>query len=1822
MSGGGSPITHPMRVLRLRLRSTSLVCKPLGFALASLFAFLLCAQVQAQTFPVTAVGQSSAAVSVPVTMSGPGIAALPVLTSQKVLQGEFSLTLGGSCTVGLLLQPGQQCTVQVVFTPSAPGLRQGAVLIVDLSGRLLGEVMLNGIGKGPLAALDPGDINTVAGDGDWIFRGDGALATYSPIFLPTGVVVDAAGNVYLSDSNNNRIRRVDALTGIMTTVAGNGSLGYAGDGGLAVLAMVSTPAGLTMDGAGNIYFADTGNQVVRRIDALTGIITTVVGQGGVEGYEGDGAAATAAELSFPEAVVFDMAGNMYVSDTGNNVVRVVGKDGKIATFAGTGAPGYNGDGVAATAAELNGPWGLAAATDGSLYIADLSNNRVRQVSASGVIATVAGTGNAAFGGDGGAATAAFVKAPAAVVLDPAGNLYIADSGNNRVRKVYAAGSNAGNIATISGEDSEQFAGDKGPAVAASMYGPYALYLDGGGDLFVADLFHNRIREIYAMHVTEMYPTMRVGKTSAPVPVALANEGNADLQLTQFVESNAALDAATTTCGLSTMLSAGNDCILGAEFAPIVVGAPVTGAIVVDNSGQATPLSPAPTINLTGTVLSVNPTAVALVTSLNPSAVGNTVTFTATVSGSTSLTGTVAFLDGTTPLCNATMVGLSASCSVSTLTLGNHNITAAYSGDAEDAACTSAVLLEVVKQLPDYLMTVSPNPALVGGAVTMTFTAPVLTAGAQPVTGSVVFYDGPTALGNAPLQSGTAVFTTSALSVGTHSLVGVAAGDATNLGGTSNVIPEVVESLPTTTLLSLSNPSVTVGTAVTFSVVVSNGSSVVPTGNVQFTDGGVSLGSVALNGSGAAVLTTSALAPGVHSIVAVYGGDGNDQASQSLALTETVQQIATTTTVAASANPVSAGSTLQLTAHVTPGAGSSGGAVGGTVTFSEGSNTLGAVAVDASGNASLSVNTLSVATHAIVATYSGSTNYAGSSSAALQVVVQVTATATVLSSASQSTLAGQPVSLTVTVTSATGVPTGAVVLHDGAVTFGTVVLNGQGIAAFTTSGLSVGVHTLTAVYGGDGQYLTSTSVALQQTVSLATTALTITAPSAPVSAGLTFAVTAGLTSNGVAPTGSVTLLDGGKAIATQTAAGAMTFTGLGLSVGSHSLSLTYAGDAENAAAASAVVVVIVQQGATTETLTASANPVVLGQSVVFTATLNSVSPNVGGTVTFMDGATLLATVPVSAAGVATYATTTLALGSHTVTASYGGDTNHAASNTASLNELIVQTAVVVVSSSANPSVAGNVVTLTAKVVGVGAVVPTGSVTFTDGTVLLGSVALDATGAASVQTATLSVGVHTISVSYAGDTNYFAATGSLLQTVQSATTQMALSASANPATYGKAVSFTATIGSNGGAATGSVGFIVDGKLLASALLSTSGVATMTTSSLTPGSHTVVATYAGDGKAGAASSPPLTESVLEATVVALASNANPALTLTPVVLTAVVTNSLVGVPTGTMTFSDGAVQLGTAQLDATGTATLTLATMSAGPHTLVASYGGDADNFAGVSGNLSETVSLQATSTTMTSAANDPTNAQSVLLIAVVHAAGLAIPTGTVTFTEGTQVLGSIAVDASGVATLPVIVQAGTNSITAMYSGDGVFASSTSPVTSITGGTATQFAMVLSPAAMTMVTKQHGVSTLTVTSTGSFTDTMEFGCLGLPFAATCTFSKSTDVLQAKGSVNVQVTVDTGNPLGAGATAERRMLGSNALMCLLPAGLLLGFGLRRRGKRRFATLALAMTAAVMTLSAMGCAGLQESSTPAGAYSFKVTASGKTTGITQSQVMTLTVTQ
>jgi hypothetical protein len=232
--------------------------------------------------------------------------------------------------------------------------------------------------------------------------------------------------------------------------------------------------------------------------------------------------------------------------------------------------------------------------------------------------------------------------------------------------------------------------------------------------------------------------------------------------------------------------------------------------------------------------------------------------------------------------------------------------------------------------------------------------------------------------------------------------------------------------------------------------------------------------------------------------------------------------------------------------------------------------------------------------------------------------------------------------------------------------------------------------------------------------------------------------------------------------------------------------------------------------------------------------------------------------------------------------------------------------------------------------------------------------------------------------------------------------------------------------------------------------------------------------------------------------------------------------------------------------------------------------------------------------------------------------------VSFTSGDLAIGSVAVDSTGVATLTIQLQNKSEDIVASYSGDAVYAASTSAATTVQSGPATQFTLTIHPAAVSIASKQHTTISLGLTSIKDFSDTIQFGCLGLPFAATCVFSTPQTKLTANGTATVQLTLDTGDPLGVGSQASVRMRSgtSKVLLCFLPGMLLVSLVLRRRARRRFLGLVVVLCAAALTLTSAGCAGLQGSGTPPGTYTFKVTASGQGSGATQSQVLTLTVTQ
>ena len=333
-------------------------------------------------------------------------------------------------------------------------------------------------------------ITTIAGNGVMGFSGDGGQATAAKLSANQGVVVDKNGNVFIADVDNQRIRKVDTM-GIISTIAGNGVMGSGGDGGPATNGQLSDPYSLAVDTAGNIYIADYVNDRVRKVSA-SGIITTIAGNG-ILGFGGDGGPATAAQLYGPLDVAVDNSGNVYIADYINDRIRKVNALGIITTIAGNGILGYSGDGGPATAANLHYPYGVAVDGTGNLFIADKDNNCIRKVNTGGFISTIAGNGTLGFSGDGGSATSATLKGPIGVAVDGSGNVYISDLYNQRIRKVNASGS----ISTLAGNGTSGFSGDGGPSTAAELNDPYGISVDNNGNVYVGDYSNNRIRKIKA-----------------------------------------------------------------------------------------------------------------------------------------------------------------------------------------------------------------------------------------------------------------------------------------------------------------------------------------------------------------------------------------------------------------------------------------------------------------------------------------------------------------------------------------------------------------------------------------------------------------------------------------------------------------------------------------------------------------------------------------------------------------------------------------------------------------------------------------------------------------------------------------------------------------------------------------------------------------------------------------------------------------------------------------------------------------------------------------------------------------------------------------------------------------------------------------------------------------------------------------------------------------------------------------------------------------------------------------------------------------------------
>jgi len=487
----------------------------------------------------------------------------------------FKLTPAGVLTV--LAGTGTSGSAQALYRLNSP-----SGVAFDPNGNLVvNDTMVNRV----VRINADSSLTRVAGDsfGSSTYGGDGNPAATTSVGETFGVAFDSAGNMYLAETIYNRILKVDT-TGKLSTFAGTGTQGYSGDGGAAAAATLTQPQGVAVDALGNVYIADTFNHAIRKV-TTSGVISTVAGLGGPDGggFAGDGAAATKARLELPRGVFLDPAGNIYIADSGNNRIRKVDiSSGNISTIAGTGTGGFSGDGGPATAATVFNPLGGAADASGNIYIADTGNLRLRKVSG-GVITTIAGNGGFKLQ-DGAAATANF-NAPQGLAADASGNVYVADTGNHRVRKILTSGV----VTTIAGNGAAGFSGDGGSALSASLNTPQGVAVDVQGNVYIADSKNNRLRKVTPAGAIS---TVAGGGTTFPTGLPTLSASSILLSAISSVTSDGANIYFAYNCAIGrlnssatvTLLANGNCQETGdGPAATASISSPI--AIAVDTNGN-------------------------------------------------------------------------------------------------------------------------------------------------------------------------------------------------------------------------------------------------------------------------------------------------------------------------------------------------------------------------------------------------------------------------------------------------------------------------------------------------------------------------------------------------------------------------------------------------------------------------------------------------------------------------------------------------------------------------------------------------------------------------------------------------------------------------------------------------------------------------------------------------------------------------------------------------------------------------------------------------------------------------------------------------------------------------------------------------------------------------------------------------------------------------------------------------------------------------------------------------------------------------------------
>jgi large repetitive protein len=1025
----------------------------------------------------------------------------------------------------------------------------------------------------------------------------------------------------------------------------------------------------------------------------------------------------------PFQVTEDGAGNMYAANyEGNNVVKIPAGGGT-ATVVSLGEE-----------LTTNMVAGVALDGAGNLFICDHYGNRIIEVTPAGVASVLNITG-----------LSTGLNLPTGLAVDAANNLYISDYGNDRIVKVTPSG--AGSVVAT-------------PGFTPGDISVLGVAVDAAGTVYLPDSVNNRVIKVTAAGAASLVaPEGLTPALSAPQGVAVDGFGNlyiADAGNNRLVE--------VTSAGVALVMpTPGLTPTLGTFFA---LSADSSGNVLVPDFGDNRIVE----LNVGGASLAFPNTGVGATSSPQTAAVTNIGDLPLVFSASPAYTANFSENSGDTNLCaSSTSLGAGEECDVSVeftpqsvgslsagITLTNNNLNGTNATESVAVSGTGTLTTTTTA------LAASPNPAVVGQSVLLTATVSPAPTGSS--LGTVSFYNGATLLGSGNVNSsGVATFSTSSLPMGANSLTAVYSGNTTFATSTSSVYTETINALTSTTtaLAAAPNPA-TAGQSVTLTATVSPAPTGSPLGTVSFYNGETLLGSGNVNSSGAATFSLTTLPAGADSLTAVYSGNATFATSTSSAYAETILT-GTTTTLRAAPNPANVGQSVTLTATVSP---APTGSSLGTVSFYNGETLLGSGNVNSSGAATFSLTTLPAGADSLTAVYSGNAAFAASTSSTYAEAI-LTSTATALAAAPNPGTAGQSVTLTATVSPApTGSALGTVSFYNGETLLGSGNVNSSGVATFSLTTLPAGADSLTAVYSGNANFATSTSIAYAETV-LTGTATALSGAPNPAIVGQSVTLTASVSP---APTGSAlgtvsfyngeTLLSSGNV----NSSGVATFSTSSLPTGADSLKAVYSGNPGFAGSTSSVYTETINTLTNTTTaLSGAPNPATVGQSVTLTATVSPAPTGSSlGTVSFYNGETLLGSGNVNSSAAATFSTTTLPATANSLTAVYSGNASFAASTSSAFTETVttLTSTTTALTAAPNPAVSGQTITFTATISPAPTGTPTGTVNFYDGSTLLGTETVNSAGVALLTSGSLPTGALAITAVYSGNAASAGSTSSAL------------------------------------------------------------------------------------------------------------------------------------------------------------------------------------------------------------------------------------------------------------------------------------------------------------------------------------------------------------------------------------------------------------------------------------------------------------------------------